>query len=107
MNTSIDGKIFVFEAQVLALEGEKDKIIRRARSLRGLVSPWLDSLSVHKKECIDMVGKPTPAERNDKMSLAHMLNGLVSIFDTFKSGSDTYIELLERAYLEIFKCINL
>lgn len=107
MTTSIDGQILVLEAQVFSLEREKDKIIRRAGSLRGLVSPWLDSLSVHKKECIDMVGKPTSTELNEKESFSHVLHGLVSIFGTLKSGWDSYLELLERAYLEIFKYIQL
>lgn len=53
---------------------------------------------MHKKECIDMVGKPTPVEVSEKESLAHIINGLVSISDTFKSGWDTYIELLEKEY---------
>lgn len=54
-----------------------------------------------------MVGKPTPAELKEKESHAHMLNGLVSISGTFKSGWDTYLELLEKAYPEIFKYIQL
>lgn len=66
LTTSIDGQILVLEVQVSALERDKNKIIGRARGLRGLVSPRLDSLSVHKKECIDMVGKPTPEKLKDK-----------------------------------------
>lgn len=101
MNTSIDGQILILEAQISVLEKERDI------SLRGLVSPWLNSLRVHKKECMDMVGKPTPTEINEKESFAHILSGLVSISDTLKTSWDTYLELLEKAYLEILKFFKL
>lgn len=103
LTTSIDGQILILENQIYVLEKERDKIIRRARSLRGLVSPRLDSLSVHKEECMDMVGKPTPEEVNEKESFTHILSGLVSISSTFKIGWDTYLELLEKAYPKILK----
>lgn len=107
LTTSIDGQISVLEAQISILEKEKDKIIRRARSMRGLVSPQLDSLSVHKKECMDTVSNPTLTELSEKESFSHMLNVLASISSTFKSGLDTYLEFLEKAYPDIFKYIKL
>lgn len=107
LTTSIDGQNLIFENQIYVLEKERDKIIRRAKSLRGLVSPRLDSLSVHKKECMDMMGKPTPIEVNEKESFAHLLIRLVSISGTFKTGCDTYLELQEKDYLEILKFIKL
>lgn len=107
MTTSIDSQILILENQISVLEKERDKIIRRARILRGLVSPRLDSLSVHKKECMDMVGNPTPTEVKEKESFAHILSGLVSISDTFKTDWDTYLELLEKAYLGILKFVKL
>lgn len=60
LTTSIDGQILVLEAQISALKRDTNKIIKRDKDIRGLVSPRLESSSVHKKECIDMLGKPTP-----------------------------------------------
>lgn len=71
------------------------------------MSPRLDSLGVHKRECLDMLGKPTPTKVNEKESLAYLLSGLVSISDTFKTDWDNYIELLEKSYLEILKLVKL
>lgn len=56
---------------------------------------------------MDMVGKPTPEEVSEKESFAHLLNGLVSIFSTFKTSWDTYLEILEKAYPEILKFVKL
>lgn len=62
LTTSVDGKFLSLENQVFSFEKEKDKTLRRARNLRGLVSPRLDSLGVHKRECLDMLAKPTPID---------------------------------------------
>lgn len=91
LTSSIDGQILSLENQFFSFEKEKDKIIRRARNLRGLVSPRLDSLGVHKRECMDMLEKPTSLDTQEKESLSHLLNGLASMFDTFKSRWDTYL----------------
>lgn len=107
LTTSIDGKILSLENQVFAFEKEKEKILRRARNLRGLVSPRLDSLGVHKRECMDMLAKPTPVDTQEKELFAHLLSGLASVLNTFKSGCDTYLKLLQKAYLKILKMTKL
>lgn len=56
---------------------------------------------------MDMVGKPTLAEVNEKESFAHILSGLVSIYSTFKTGWDTYLELMKKAYPKILKFVKL
>lgn len=95
------------ENQIFSFEKERDKIIRRERSLRGLVSPRLDSLGVHKREWMDMLGKPTPTEVTKKETFVHLLSGLVSVSEIFKTGWDTYIHLLEKDYPEILKLVKL
>lgn len=49
LTTSVYGQILLLEVQISALERDEDKIIRRAKELRGLVSPQLDTLYAHKK----------------------------------------------------------
>lgn len=107
LTTSIDGQILTLENQVFSFEKERDKIIRRARSLRDLVSPRLDLFGVHKRECMDMLAKPTLAEVTEKETLAYLLSGLVSISETFKTSWDTYVQLLEKAYPEILRLVKL
>lgn len=107
LTPSIDGKILTLENQFFSFETERDKIIRRGRSLRGLVSPILDSLGVNERECMDMLGKPTPVEVIEKETFPHLLSGLVSISGTFKTSWDTYIDFLEKACSEILKLVKL
>lgn len=84
-------KFCPWRTNFFCFEKERDKIIRRARSIRGLVSPRLDSLGVHKRECMDMIAKHTPIEVKEKETLAHFLSGLASISETFKTSWDTYL----------------
>lgn len=72
-----------------------------------MVTPKLDSFNVHKKEYINIIGNPTLTKLKEKESHAHMLNGLVSVSETFKYGWDTYLEFLEKAYPKNFKHIQL
>lgn len=107
LNTFVAGQIWLLEVHISTLERDKDKIIWRAKELIGLVSPWLDTLYIHKKECLDTMGKPTPIELKEKESHAYVLNGLVPNSRTFKFGWDTYLELLKNAYPKCFKLIQL
>lgn len=67
------------------------------------MSPRLDSLGVYKRECMVMIAKPTSTEVKEKETFAHLLSGLVSIFETFRTSWDTYLQLLNKAYPEIFE----
>lgn len=60
LTTSIDGQILSLENQIFSFEKERDKIMRRPRNFRGLVSSKLNTLGVHKRECMELIAKPTP-----------------------------------------------
>lgn len=100
-----DGHILIIESEAFALEKDMDRLIRCERELRGLVSPWLNTLLIHKRESIELMNKTTPKDVSEEDLHAYILNGFVSILITLKTGWDAYLGFLKNAYLDIFKFI--
>lgn len=102
---SFDGHIFLLESKISALEKEKDKLIWWARELRGLVSPQLNTLLLHKRKCMEQMNMSTPITLTEEELHAYILSGFVSILRTLKTDWDTYLAFFKGAYLDIFKYI--
>lgn len=107
LTSFVDGQNLLLESEISALEKENDKLMRWARELRGSISPQLNTLLLHKWECMDQMNMPTPATLTEEELHAYILNGFVSILGTLKTEWDTYLAFLKGSYLDIFKYIQI
>lgn len=76
-----DGQIFLLESEISALEKEREKLIQWDRELRGLVSLQINTLLLHKKECMEQMNMPKPETLTEEELHAYILNRFVSFLE--------------------------